>query len=71
MAGSIWERFTHDPRHEENARLRASDSDRDVVNDVLGTAYADGRLPDELDERSDLVARAKTLRELPPLIDAW
>jgi len=70
MAGSIWERFTHDPRHEENARLRASDSDRDVVNDVLGTAYAEGRLtPEELDERSDQVVQAKTLRELPPIID--
>jgi len=70
MAGSIWERFTHDPRHEEHARLRASDSDRDIVNDVLGTAYAEGRLtPEELDERSDQVARAKTLGELPTIID--
>ena len=70
MAGSIWERFTHDPRHEEHALLRASDSDRDIANDVLGTAYAEGRLtPEELDERSDQVARAKTLGELPPVID--
>ena len=71
MSGaSIWERFTHDPRHDENARLRASDRDRDVVNDVLGTAYAEGRLtPDELDERSDRVAQAKTLGELPPIMD--
>ena len=71
MSGAgIWDRFTHDPRHEENARLRASDRDRDVVNDVLGTAYAEGRLsPDELDERSDQVAHAKTLGELPPILD--
>ncbi len=70
MAGNIWERFTHDPRHAEHARLRASDSDRDIVNDVLGTAYAEGRLtPDELDERSDQTARAKTLGELPPIMD--
>ena len=70
MAGSIWERFTHDPRHEEHARLRASDRDRDIVNDVLGAAYADGRLtPEELDERSDRVAQAKTLGELPPIMD--
>jgi hypothetical protein len=70
MAGSIWERFTHDPRHEEHGRLRASDSDRDIVNDVLGTAYAEGRLtPEELDERSDQVALAKTLGELPPIMD--
>ena len=71
MSGAnIWERFEHDPRRDENARLRASDRDRDVVNDVLGTAYADGRLtPDELDERSDRVVRAKTLGELPPILD--
>ena len=51
---SIWERFSLDPRHPENARLRASDRDRDVVSDLLGTAYAEGRLtPEELDERSD------------------
>lgn len=68
--GSIWDRFTQDPRHEANARLRASDADRDVVNEVLGTAYAEGRLtPEELDERSDQVARSKTLAELPPIMD--
>jgi len=71
MSGAnIWQRFEHDPRREENARLRASDRDRDVVNDVLGTAYADGRLtPAELDERSDRVVQAKTLGELPPILD--
>jgi hypothetical protein len=67
---SIWERFTLDPRRAENARLRASDRDRDVVNDILGTAYAEGRLtPIELDERSDQVAQSKTLGELPAIID--
>ena len=71
MSGAnIWERFEHDPRREENARLRASDRDRDVVNDVLGAAYADGRLtPDELDQRSDQVVQAKTLGELPPILE--
>ncbi len=70
MSGSIWERFTLDPRHDENARLRAGDRDRDVVNDVLGTAYAEGRLtPEELDERTDRVAGARTLGELPAVID--
>jgi len=70
MAGKVWERFTQDPRDQEHARLRASDADRDIVNDVLGGAYSEGRLtPEELDERSDLAARAKTLGELPPLID--
>lgn len=70
MSGSIWERFPYDPRQAEHAPLRASDRDRDVANDVLGTAYADGRLsPSELDERSDQVAKAKTLGELPAVID--
>lgn len=69
-SGSIWERFTFDPRREEHARLRAADRDRDVVNEVLGTAYAEGRLtPAELDERSDRVVQAKTLGELPPIMD--
>jgi hypothetical protein len=71
MSGqSIWERFVHDPRVERNARLRASDRDRDVVNDVLGAAYADGRLsPEELDQRTDQVSSIKTLGELPAVID--
>lgn len=70
MSGTIWERFPYDPRQPEHAPLRASDADRDVANDILGTAYADGRLsPAELDERSDQVARAKTLGELPAVID--
>jgi hypothetical protein len=71
MSGaSIWEQFSHDPRQPEHARLRASDRDRDVISDVLGTAYAEGRLtPAELDERSDAVALARTLSELPAIID--
>ncbi len=52
MASTPWERFDHDPRQPENAVLRAGDRDRDVVLDVLGSAYAEGRLtPAELDER--------------------
>lgn len=67
---SVWERFSHDPRHPDHARLRASDQDRDIINDVLASAYAEGRLtPQELDERTDAVARTRTLAELPPLID--
>ena len=71
MSGAaVWERFEHDPRNERNARLRASDRDRDVVIDVLGAAYADGRLtPEELDERTDRVTHSKTLGELPGVID--
>jgi uncharacterized protein DUF1707 len=70
MPGSIWERFTLDPRTQENAHLRAADRDRDVVNDLLATAYSEGRLtPEELDERTDRVAGARTLGELPAVID--
>lgn len=70
MAGTVWERFAQDPRSKANAQLRASNADRDVVNDVLGTAYAEGRItPQELDERSDRVTQSKTLAELPPIID--
>ena len=67
MSGaSIWERFTLDPRHPHNAHLRASDRDRDVVHEVLGEAYADGRLTsEEHDQRSTDVARTRTLGELP------
>ncbi len=66
---TIWERFEHDPRRPENAPLRASDRDRDLVQEVLGTAFAEGRLDrEELDERVDQVAAARTLGELPPLL---
>ena len=66
--GTVWDRFSLDPRPAENAHLRASD-DRDAVNDLLGTAYAEGRLTrEELDERTDRAAAAKTLGELPPII---
>ena len=67
---TMWDRFPHDPRLQSNAPLRASDRDRDVVNDVLAAAYSEGRLTrDELDERSDRAATAKTLGELPGIVD--
>lgn len=69
MDAGVWTRFAHDPRRAENAHLRASDRDRDVVNDILGDALADGRLTmTELDERAARVAEAKTLGELPELV---
>jgi hypothetical protein len=64
-----WASSPHDPRRPENAGLRASDADRDVVLGVLGEAYADGRLTrEELDERSAQAASSRTLGELPPLL---
>ena len=48
--------------------MRASDSDRQRVADVLGEAYADGRLDmDEFRQRTDTVWASKTLGELTPL----
>lgn len=64
-----WEEFTLDPRRPDAARLRASDSDRDVVQRVLADGYAEGRLTkDEHDERAGRAGAAKTLGELPGII---
>jgi hypothetical protein len=70
MSGAgVWERFSLDPRVPQHAHMRASDRDRDVVRELLGTAYAEGRIDDgELDERIDRVGRAKTLGELPHVL---
>ncbi|MGZ4493168.1 MAG: DUF1707 SHOCT-like domain-containing protein [Nocardioides sp.] len=70
MSGPLpWSEFSHDPRRPETRGLRASDRDRDVVLRVLGEAFADGRLDRaEYDERADVVARAKTMGELPGVI---
>ncbi len=49
--------------------MRAGDRDRALVQQVLGEAYAEGRLErDELDERSEAVQRARTLGELVPFL---
>ncbi|MGL5810400.1 MAG: DUF1707 SHOCT-like domain-containing protein [Nocardioides sp.] len=64
-----WVSFTQDPRRPANAHLRASDADRDLLQRVLASAYADGRLTrQEFDERSDALISARTLGELPPLV---
>jgi len=39
-SGTFWDGFDHDPRTPDNAHLRASDRDRDVVLSLLGNAYA-------------------------------
>ena len=67
---AFWDAFDRDPRTPDHAHLRASDQERDVVLDLLGTAYAEGRLTrDEFDERSADVAAARTLGELPPIVE--
>lgn len=66
----MWREFDRDPRHPEHAPMRASDADRDIVLRTLGQAYAEGRLDrDEHDERVEWVTRAKTLGELPPVLE--
>ena len=48
--------------------LRASDRDRDLVTQVLTTAYSDGRLTrGELDQRIESAMNAKTFDDLTPL----
>jgi hypothetical protein len=48
--------------------MRASDSDRDRVAEVLREAAAEGRLSlDELDERLDALYKTKTYAELEPI----
>ena len=56
------------PASNEPARLRASDTDRDRVAEKLRDAAAEGRLDlEELNERLDLVYKAKTYAELEPI----
>lgn len=48
--------------------LRASDADRDQVSQVLGTAFAEGRITaEEHGDRLDEVMRARTFDELIPI----
>jgi hypothetical protein len=50
--------------------MRASDADRDIVLRTLGEAYAEGRIDrSEYDERADVVTSAKTLGELPGVLE--
>jgi hypothetical protein len=70
MSSDVWARFEHDPRSPDAARLRASDRDRDVALEVLGDAFADGRLDhQEYDDRSTAVTSAKLLGEVLPHLE--
>lgn len=70
FGADFWGGFDQDPRTPEHAHLRASDRDRDVVLGLLGNAYADGRLTrEEFDERSTSVASARTLGDLPAIVN--
>lgn len=70
MSDDLWATFALDPRSPANAGLRAADRDRDLIHQLLGEAYADGRLDrEEFDLRSGQTAAARTLGELPPIVD--
>ena len=48
--------------------FRISDGDRDLVTNVLTTAYAEGRITrEEFDERAERVLQSKTFNDLAPL----
>lgn len=56
------------PSMATHRHLRASDADRGMVNEVLTTAYAEGRITrEELDERTSQVLAAKTFEDLAPI----
>ena len=65
----VWSSFTHDPRDNRYAGIRASDQDRVMVQLALDEAYADGRLTrDEHEQRSELATRVRVLGDLNPLL---
>lgn len=68
-SAGVWASFSHDPRVPAHAALRASDQDRNLIQQVLAEGYADGRLDrDEFDTRAEQAGAARTLGQLPPLV---
>ena len=66
----MWRQFDHDPRSPSNAKLRASDRDRAVVETVLADAFAEGRITrTEYDERAEAALTSRTLGDLVPLVE--
>lgn len=64
-----WAGFTRDPRSREAEGLRASDSDRDHAANILGEAYADGRLRSpEYSERLENALQVTYLHDFMPLV---
>ena len=65
----MWARFSSDPRARAAADLRATDTDRDLVLEILAVAYSEGRLDrDEYDERSDAALAVRRLGEVVPVV---
>jgi hypothetical protein len=66
---SPWPQLSCDPRAVDRAGQRASDADRDRVQALLSTAYADGRLDRvEHDHRATALWQATTHGELGALV---
>ena len=66
----VWRQFDHDPRSPSNAKLRASDRDRAVIETVLADAFAEGRITrTEYDERAEAALTSRTLGDLVPLVE--
>jgi hypothetical protein len=66
---TFWESFRLDPRQPQNAPMRASDADREIVRAVLAEAYSDGRLTrEEYDGRLDTLYGSRTLSEVSSLV---
>ncbi len=66
----MWRQFDHDPRSPSNAKLRASDRDRAVIETVLADAFAEGRITrTEYDERAEAALTSRTLGDLVPLVE--
>ncbi len=68
-SGDVWARFSSDPRARSAADLRATDTDRDLVLEVLAVAYSEGRLDRaEYDQRSDVGLAVRRLGEIVPVV---
>ena len=64
-----WKQFSADPRAEHHRYLRASDQDRNLVLDVLGAAFADGKLNRaEFEDRTQSALTAATLGQCLSLL---
>lgn len=69
LDAGAWGAFAHDPRDPAHAGLRASDADRITAQQLLGEAYAEGRLTlEEHDEREQQAGSARLLGDLVPLL---
>jgi hypothetical protein len=62
-------RYNDNPPLADHGRMRASDTDRDRVMELLGVAYSEGRLSkDEYDGRLENALSARTYAELDQIV---